>query len=100
MIDTCLDTLDLLNDSARGFILAILSVTSIPIIFVYVQYPMIEIKYVRIFDCLCHHNFFSEYFKVTTVAFGTQNIWLMSVDMFDVGPFRMNTRDECKILKF
>ena len=60
---------------------------------------MIEMKYITIFDCLCHHNFFSKYFKVTTVAFDAQNIWRMSVDMFDVGPFRKNTRDECKTLE-
>ena len=60
---------------------------------------MIEMKYITIFDCLCHHNFFSKYFKVTTAAFGAQNIWLMSVDMFDVGPFGKNTREECKILE-
>ena len=31
------------------------------------------------------------------VAFGSQNVCLTSVDMFDVGPFRKNTRGECKI---
>ena len=29
-------------------------------------------------------------------AFGSQNIWLTLVDMFDVGPFRKNTRGECE----
>ena len=29
-------------------------------------------------------------------AFGSQNIWLTLVDMFDVGPFRENTRGECE----
>ena len=33
------------------------------------------------------------------VAFGSQNVCLTSVDMFDVGPFRKNTRGECKIFK-
>ena len=30
------------------------------------------------------------------VAFVSQNIWLTLVDMFDVGPFRENTRGECE----